>query len=58
MLLVNSMGRNPLGGLEILVILILSPTGISRQRPSRGTTIFLSVPWNKSVQNQGKNGQK
>jgi hypothetical protein len=58
MLFVNSMGRDPLGGLAILIILTLSPTGISRQHPSPGKTIFLSLPLDKSGQIFRENGQK
>jgi hypothetical protein len=55
---VNSMGRDPLGGLVTLIILTLSPTGISRQRHSPGKTIFLSLPLDKSGQSFRKNSQK
>ena len=33
-------GRGPLGGLEILIILIFSPTGISRRRSGRAGPSF------------------
>ena len=43
LLVANSRPEDPVGGLEVLIIFILSPTDTSRRRPGRSETIFISL---------------